>query len=115
VGDVRGGTQFFVSPGQLVFRVSGHELRLTALTEPEGRNFLLMFKDETNLSTTYSGYRILLARSVEDGQWTVLDFNLASNPPCAYSPYTLCPLPPAENRLAIGVTAGEKRFAGRKE
>ena len=115
VGDVRGGVQYFVAPGQLVFRVRGHDERLTTLTEPEGREFLLMFKDETNRSTTYSGYRVLIAGAVADGAWTVLDFNLAANPPCAYSPYTLCPLPPAENRLAIAVTAGEKRFSGRNE
>jgi hypothetical protein len=115
VGDVRGGIQYFVAPGHLVFRVSGHDLRLTALTDPEGREFLLMFKDETNRSSTYSGYRVLSANAVGDGAWTVLDFNFAANPPCAYSPYTLCPLPPAENRLAIAVTAGEKRFSGRKE
>ena len=115
VADVRGGVQHFVAHGQLVFRVSGHDVRLTALTEPEGREFVLMFKDETNRSTTYSGYRVLLAGAVSNGAWTVLDFNFAANPPCAYSPYTLCPLPPAENRLAMSVTAGEKRFSSRKE
>ncbi len=115
MGDVRGGVQYFVAPGQLVFRARGHDLRLTALTEPEGREFFLMFKDETNRSTTYSGYRVLFAGAVDNGAWTVLDFNFAGNPPCAYSPYTLCPLPPPENRLAIAVTAGEKRFSGRKE
>ena len=115
VGDVRGGIQSFVAPGQLLFRVRGRELRLTALTDPEGREFFLMFKDETNRSSTYSGYRVLFPGAVGDGAWTVLDFNFAANPPCAYSPYTLCPLPPEENRLAIEVTAGEKRFSGRKE
>ena len=115
VSDVRGGLQYFVAPGQLVFRVRGHDLRLTAFTELEAQEFFLMFKDETNRSTTYSGYRVLFAGAVDDGAWTVLDFNFAANPPCAYSPYTLCPLPPDENRLAIAVTAGEKRFSGRKE
>ena len=115
VGDVRGGIQYFVAPGELVFRVRGHDLRLTALTEPEGREFFLMFKDETNQSSTYGGYRVLSASAVADGAWTVLDFNFAANPPCAYSPYTLCPLAPGENRLAVAVTAGEKRFTGRKE
>jgi uncharacterized protein (DUF1684 family) len=51
------------------------------------------------------------APRVVDGDWTVLDFNMAGNPPCAYSPYTICPLPPRENRLEIPVEAGEKRFA----
>ena len=68
-----------------------------------------MFKDATNASTTY-GYRMLDAPVVAKGEWTVLDFNLASNPPCAYSSYTTCPLPPPENRLAVAIEAGEKRF-----
>ena len=86
VGDSRGGVQHFVAPGQLVFRVSGHDLRLTALNEPEGREFFLMFKDETNRSSTYSGYRVLSAGAVDNGAWTVLDFNFAANPPCAIPP-----------------------------
>jgi hypothetical protein len=69
----------------------------------------MMFKDLTNSTTTY-GSRIMTTSAVANGQFTVLDFNLARNPPCAYSPYTTCPLPPAENRLAVAVEAGEKRF-----
>ena len=68
-----------------------------------------MFKDATNASTTY-GSRMLNPAVVAKGEWTVLDFNVASNPPCAYSQFTTCPLPPAENRLAVAIEAGEKRF-----
>jgi hypothetical protein len=53
---------------------------------------------------------MLGARMVANGEWTVLDFNVARNPPCAYSPYTTCPLPPPENRLAVVIEAGEKQF-----
>lgn len=70
-----------------------------------------MFKDATNGSTTFGGYRVLYVPRVRDGEWTVADFNMAGNPPCAYSPYTLCPLPPKENRMPVAVEAGEKRFA----
>jgi len=59
--------------------------------------------------TTFSGYRMLSAKAVPNGQWTVLDFNMASNPPCAYSKFTMCPLPPRENRLALAIEAGVKR------
>ena len=52
---------------------------------------------------------MLSAKVVPNGQWTVLDFNLASNPPCAYSKFTMCPLPPRENRLALAIEAGVKR------
>jgi len=47
---------------------------------------------------------------VKGGEFTVLDFNMAMNPPCAYSPYTTCPLPPPENRLDVAVEAGLKRL-----
>jgi uncharacterized protein (DUF1684 family) len=110
VPDVRGGFMNFVAAGQLVFRLDGQELRLTALGEPGGEQFFVMFKDPTNVTTTYSGYRILTPQVVRGGEWTVLDFNFAFNPPCAYSRYTLCPLPPPENQLPVAVEAGLKRL-----
>ncbi|MGH6692782.1 MAG: DUF1684 domain-containing protein, partial [Gammaproteobacteria bacterium] len=108
VGDVKGGVQYFVATGQLVFRLNGQEWRLTAFSVPDADEYLVMFKDATNGSMTYSGYRLLGVPAVSDGMWTVLDFNLAANPPCAYSPYTLCPLPPPENTLDVGIEAGEQ-------
>ena len=76
---------------------------------PGSDQFFMMFKDATNATATY-GSRILTSHVVANGAFTVLDFNLARNPPCAYSPYTNCPLPPPENRLAVAIEAGEKRF-----
>ena len=110
VADVRGGFMDFVAPGELVFRLDGHEMRLTAIGEPGRDDLFVMFKDATNRSTTYGGYRIVAPRAVADGEWTVVDFNLAFNPPCAYSRFTTCPLPPRENRLDVAVEAGEKRY-----
>ena len=85
------------------------EQHLTVLGEPGKGEFFMMFKDATNATTTY-GSRIVTCHAVRNGEFTVLDFNLARNPPCAYSPYTNCPLPPRENRLAVAIEAGEKRF-----
>lgn len=110
VPDVRGGTMTFLSVGQLVFRLNGRQHRLTAFGEPGGGEFFVMFKDPTNQSTTFGGYRILTPAVVNGGEWTVVDFNFAFNPPCAYSRYTLCPLPPPENRLSVAVEAGLKRL-----
>jgi len=107
IGDIRGGLIPALAPGQLVFHLDGHEWRLTPVALPDD-TCLLMFKDATNGISTYGGYRTLNCSTFADGEWTVLDFNLAANPPCAYSPYTLCPLPPPENRLATAVEAGEK-------
>jgi uncharacterized protein len=83
---------------------------LTAFGEPGGGEFFVMFKDPTNQTTTYGGYRILTPGVVNGGEWTVIDFNFAFNPPCAYSRYTLCPLPPPENTLPVAVEAGLKRL-----
>jgi uncharacterized protein (DUF1684 family) len=110
VSDVRGGSMSFLSLGQLVFRLNGQEQRLTAFGEPGGGEFFVMFKDPTNSTTTYEGYRILTPAVVNGGEWTVIDFNFAFNPPCAYSRYTLCPLPPPENKLSMPVEAGLKRL-----
>jgi uncharacterized protein (DUF1684 family) len=110
VSDVRGGAMNFLALGQLVFRLNEKEHRLTTFGEPGGGEFFVMFKDATNATTTYSGYRILTPAVVNGGEWTVLDFNLAFNPPCAYSRFTLCPLPPSENRLPTAIEAGLKRL-----
>ena len=101
--------------GQLVFRLKREEFRLTAI----GRRLAVWFKDPTNSSTTYRGYGVVRPQVgaaavgpgglVEDGTWTVLDFNSSSNPPCAYSFFTTCPLPPSENRLRVH----DDRYAGR--
>ena len=109
VPDVRGGFMDFMALGELAFPLDGQPQRLIAIGEAGDDEFFVMFKDPTNASTTYRGYRILSPAAVADGKWTVLDFNLASNPPCAYSPFTVCPLPPPENRLHVAVEAGEKR------
>ena len=108
VPDVRGGTMDFTAAGRLVFQVNGEESRLTVIDA--GDELAAFFKDPTNQSTTYAGYRIVHAKKVAPGEWTVLDFNLAYNPPCAFSPYTVCPLPPPENRLQVAVEAGEMRL-----
>lgn len=110
VSDVRGGAMNFLALGQLVFRVNEREHRLTAFGEPGGGEFFVMFKDATNTTTTYGGYRILTPTVVNGGEWTVIDFNLAFNPPCAYSRFTLCPLPPPENKLPVAIEAGLKRL-----
>jgi len=110
IPDVRGGFMDLMAAGELVFRVNGQEERLTAIGFEGSEQFFVMFKDPTNLTTTYTGYRILFPMAVEDNEWTVLDFNLAANPPCAYSRYTTCPMPPQENALKVAVEAGEKRY-----
>jgi uncharacterized protein len=109
IADVRGGSSEEMAAGRLTFRVDGQDQHLTVIGFPGSDEFFMMFKDATNATATY-GSRILTSHVVANGGFTVLDFNLARNPPCAYSPYTNCPLPPRENRLAVAIEAGEKRF-----
>jgi len=110
VPDVRGGFMEFTAVGQLVFRLNGEEFRLTAIGTEGQKRFAVWFKDQTNGRTTYGGYRSVSPEVVEDGEWTVLDFNFTYNPACAYSNFTTCPLPPPENRLPVAIEAGLKQL-----
>ena len=97
-------------PGALDFEAGGRALRVLPVidAEPTPRLFVL-FADPTNRDETYPAGRFLYAPMPESGT-TVLDFNLAMNPACAFNDLVLCPLPPAENRLPLRVEAGEKRY-----
>ena len=98
------------NPGAVVFEKNGKTHRLEAVDEGDGQLFLI-FADRTNAKDTYGAGRFLYAAPAVDGK-TVVDFNKAYNPPCAFNAYSTCPLPPPENRLDLAVTAGEKRYAG---
>lgn len=99
-----------VNPGVVVFEKDGKTHRLEAVDEGDGQLFLI-FADRTNAKDTYGAGRFLYAAPAVDGK-TVVDFNKAYNPPCAFNAYSTCPLPPPENRLDLAVTAGEKRYTG---
>ena len=101
------GTSFsWELAGHLAFEHNGETLRLAVTGDPE-QELSVIFGDGTNGSGTYGGGRFLRTGPVRDGR-VELDFNRAYNPPCAYSPYTTCPLPVPENRLTVKVTAGER-------
>lgn len=93
------------SIGRLEFAISGQSCSLEVFAEDEGELFLI-FADPTNRDMTYASGRFLYTAAPTDRN-AVLDFNRAYSPPCAFTPYATCPLPPAENRLAIRVEAGE--------
>jgi uncharacterized protein (DUF1684 family) len=100
-----------LSPGHVVFTLEGHEHRLLALDDTGDGRLFLVFGDKTNGKETYGGGRFLYTDPPQDGK-VVLDFNRSYNPPCVFTPYATCPLPPRENRLPFRVEAGEKSFAG---
>jgi hypothetical protein len=98
------------NPGDVVFEKDGKTYRLEAVDEGDGQLFLI-FADRTNGKTTYGAGRFLYADPVKDGM-TVVDFNKSYNPPCVFTHYATCPLPPPENRLDMTITAGEKSYRG---
>jgi uncharacterized protein (DUF1684 family) len=98
------------SPGAVVFRIGSREYRLDAVEEQGEEDLFLIFGDRTNGATTYGAGRFLYApRPGKDGR-TVVDFNKAYNPPCAFTPFATCPLPPPQNRLPVRIEAGEKGY-----
>jgi uncharacterized protein len=97
------------SPGYVTFQKDGREFRLEAMID-EGKLFFVL-RDQTSGKTTYGASRFLYAEQPHNGTvW--LDFNQTENPPCAFTAYATCPLPPPQNRLALAITAGEKKYTG---
>ncbi len=95
-------------PGILEFSINGEIYQLYPLGTPS--DLWLIFGDETSGDQTYGGGRFLeIAPPDKKGNY-YLDFNKAYNPPCAFSEFATCPLPPKENILDIGVMAGEKNI-----
>ncbi len=107
VPTVMGTVEPMPSPGTLVFQLDGKEYRLDPALE--GNQLFVIFADETNRTDTYGAGRFLYADVPEKDGKVVLDFNRAYNPPCAFSKYATCPLPPKQNRLKVRIEAGEKR------
>ena len=95
--------------GVVEFALNKQTIRLRPMTTRPGRLWFV-FRDGTSGQETYATARFLYADLRADGT-TVLDFNEAYNPPCAFNPYTTCPLPLPENRLKVRILAGEKDYA----
>ncbi len=102
-GDVRTYTRY----GRFSFQVEGNQAELTLFNSPHG--FFLLFVDSLAVAETYGAGRYLEPEQLPNGKFLV-DFNLAYNPYCAYNEMWSCPIPPAENRLAVPIRAGEKIF-----
>lgn len=110
VPNILGQVDDISSAGAVVFEYGGKTYRLDGLGEP-GEGLSLIFADETNGKETYGAGRFLDTDPPKDGK-VVVDFNKAYNPPCAFTAFATCPLPPKGNRLVLRVEAGEKNFAG---
>jgi uncharacterized protein len=109
ITNVLGQTYLQPSPGKIVFRVGGKTYKLDAIDEG-GDELFIIFGDETSAVSTYPAGRFLyIPKPGADGR-VEIDFNKAFNPPCAFTDFATCPLPPKQNFLALAITAGEKNF-----
>ena len=110
-----GTTLNLPAPGLAEFTLNGKTLRLEPVLEsPNDTSLFFILRDETSKTTTYEPARFLRTPFPENGLdkpgTLILDFNQLYNPPCAYTPYATCPLPPAQNRLPVAIEAGEQRY-----
>ena len=105
---VLGEDTSMLATGLLRFTVGSVEQTLEPyLGSPDAPQYFLIFRDATSADTTYGAGRFMSAAAAGEDGTTTLDFNLAYNPPCAFTPYATCPLPPPQNSLDIAVEAGE--------
>lgn len=109
ITNVLGDTSSEPCVGYAEFTVDRQLCRLYPIVSEDDGRLWFMFKDASNGQFTYPGGRFLWADPPTSGQ-VVLDFNKAYNPPCAYTDFATCPLPPEENRLSVQILAGEMRF-----
>jgi uncharacterized protein (DUF1684 family) len=103
-----GDVDEYTTEGVVEFTLDGQTLRLRPFTTRPKR-FYFVFRDASSGHETYEAARFLYADLRDDGT-SVLDFNQAYNPPCAFNPYTTCPIPLAENRLPVKILAGERAY-----
>lgn len=103
--DIIGDINLVPCPGYAEFNINGKTCRL--MGEDQGDTMFFNFRDATSGDTTYPAGRFLDAPSPKNG-WVTIDFNKAYNPPCAFTAFATCPLPPAGNQLSVPIHAGEK-------
>jgi uncharacterized protein (DUF1684 family) len=108
VPDVTGDLKMVGVTHQAVFEVADQKVALLPMSVGEKEVFFI-FRDRTSGRETYGAGRFLKADTPHDGTIT-LDFNRAYNPPCAFTAFATCPLPPAENWLPFAIPAGEKKW-----
>ena len=108
VPNVLGQIEEEFSPGAVVFEKDGKTFRIDAIDE--GEKLFLIIADETSGEETYGGGRFLYVDKPDSSGNLILDFNKAYNPPCVFTKYATCPLPPEQNYLKLRIEAGEKNY-----
>lgn len=111
ITNVLGLTEDVRSPGKAVFQHGGRTYELLPMQDEPADQLFFVLTDTTAGEETYEASRFLYAEPPKDGK-VILDFNKVYNPPCAFTPFTTCPLPPKENVLPFPLRAGEKKYRG---
>jgi uncharacterized protein (DUF1684 family) len=110
VSNVIGQVETMPSPGYAEFTLDGKTIRLDGVLEEQGaQELFFIVRDGTSGKETYGAGRFLYAGLPKAGK-VILDFNKAYNPPCAFTPYATCPLPPRQNWMPVRVEAGELAY-----
>jgi uncharacterized protein (DUF1684 family) len=107
IPNVLGQVNHMPSPGRVVFTLRGRQLSLDPVLEEGSPQLFFIFRDTTAGKGTYPAGRFVYADPPKEGK-VVLDFNKAYSPPCAFTNFATCPLPPKQNRLNVAISAGEK-------
>jgi uncharacterized protein (DUF1684 family) len=108
VPTILGTVEENIADGNLIFTKDNRTYSLVPIAEED--SYFLIFADETNGDETYGAGRFLYTKLPDSTGKVILDFNKAYNPPCAFTKYATCPLPPKENYLHLKITAGEKKY-----
>ncbi|MBM3726691.1 MAG: DUF1684 domain-containing protein [Acidobacteria bacterium] len=108
IPNILGDTETMTSSGVVVFTLNGREHRLEPVDAANNRLWFIL-RDKTSGKSTYPAGRFLYADAPRNGK-VMIDFNQAYNPPCAFTPYATCPLPPRQNHLDTAVEAGELNY-----
>jgi hypothetical protein len=101
-------------PGALVFDVNGETYRLEPVLEDGSNELFIIFGDKTNGAETYGGGRFLYSKMPAADNKVIVDFNKAYNPPCVFTEFATCPLPPPQNKLPLKILAGEKKWGNKR-
>jgi len=113
VPNVLGGSDEEMVSGKLKFKIKGKEFIIDPIDS--GEKLFIIFADETNGETTYGAGRFLYSDKPDSTGKVLIDFNKSYNPPCVFTKFATCPLPPEQNRIGIKITAGEKSFGNHQQ
>lgn len=108
VPNVLGQIEEELSPGAVVFEKDGKQFKIDAIDS--GERLFLIIADKTSGEETYGGGRFMYVDKPDSSGKIILDFNKAYNPPCVFTKYATCPLPPEQNYLDLKITSGEKNY-----